>query len=53
LNPTKIIIGFSKRKMVEFIVSKNGIITYFEKIKFKDFLPYNKESPLRFLGMVG
>jgi hypothetical protein len=55
LNPKKITIGFSKGKMVEHIVSKNGVATNPQKLDRISKLPFpsTNKTLQGFLGMVG
>jgi hypothetical protein len=55
LNPKKTTIGFSKRKIVGHIVSKNGVATDPKKLDrmSKLFFPTTKKALRGFLGMVG
>jgi hypothetical protein len=52
LNLKKTIIGFSGRKMVGHIMSKNGVATYLEKLNriSKTSFPQHKKNPSRFFG---
>jgi len=55
LNPEKITIGFSKRKMIGHIMSKDGVATNPEKLDKISKLPFSttKKALRGFLGMVG
>jgi len=55
LNPKKTTIGFSERKMVGHIVSKDGVIIDPEKLDRISKLPFptTKKAIRSFLGMVG
>jgi len=55
LSPEKTTIGFSKRKMVGHIVSKDGVATDPEKLNRISKLPFptTKKTLQGFLGMVG
>jgi hypothetical protein len=55
LNPKKTIIGFSEWKMVEHIVSKDGVATNPEKLDMisKLLFPTTNKALRGFLGMVG